>query len=82
MNKRNKPSIPDQRCENCGAPGVQLRFVADVYDGILIENIPQYACARCGERYITSTTQEAINRIREQPERYAKEKKVLAAALA
>ncbi len=82
MNKRSKQPQRDERCENCGVPGVQLRFVADVYDGILIENIPQYVCAHCGERYITSTTQQAIDRIREQPERYAKEKKVLAAALA
>lgn len=82
MNEQSKQLIPDQRCENCGTPGVQLRFVADVYDNILIENIPQYVCSRCGERYITSETQQAIDLIREQPELYTKEKKVLAAALA
>ena len=82
MNERSKQLNPAARCENCATPGVQLRYVADVYDGILIENIPQYVCAHCGERYITSATQQAIDRIREQPERYTKEKKVLAAALA
>jgi hypothetical protein len=82
MSKRSKQLSPDERCENCGKPGVQLRFVADVYDGILIENIPQYVCAHCGERYITSQTQQAIDLIRANPERYTKEKTVLAAALA
>jgi len=43
---------------------VQLRYVADVYDGILIENTPQYVCPHCGERYIASETQQAIDRIR------------------
>lgn len=82
MNRRRKQLDPAERCENCAKPGVQLRYVADVYDGILIENIPQYVCPHCGERYITSEIQQAIDRIREQPERYTKEKRILAAALA
>ena len=82
MNKPRKRTAIDQRCENCATPGVQLRFVSDFYEGLLIENIPQYVCSHCGERYITSETQQAIDEIRARPERYTKEKKVRVAALA
>ena len=82
MNKQSNQLKPAERCEHCATPGMQLRYVADLYNGILIENIPQYVCAHCGERYITSETQQAIDHISEQPEWYTKEKKVLAAALA
>ena len=77
----NKQKL-DERCENCAQPGVTLRLISEVYDGILIEGIPQYACPHCGERYITSDTQHAIDEIRAHPQRHTTEKLIRAAALA
>ena len=82
MNKFSGPNSIDERCENCTKPGVVLRLIAEVYDGILIEGIPQYACPHCGERYITSETQQAIDDIRANPQLHTTEKLIRAAALA
>ena len=49
-------SPEEQRCLNCGRPGVLRRLMTRSYgkgrDLIVVEGIPEYSCQHCHEYYI------------------------------
>lgn len=79
MNKQRKRRNPT-RCDICGAAGLHTSYISDVYDGLLIQHIPQHHCDNCGETYFTFQTLQAIDEARAHPERYASMQLVISLA--
>ena len=56
------------RCENCGRPGVQIRLVTRSYGKgatlLVIEKVPVISCPHCGASYLTAETLHEIARIK------------------
>lgn len=56
------------RCENCGRTGVQVKPVTRTYGKgatlLVIENVPVVSCPHCGESYLTAQTLREIERIK------------------
>lgn len=57
-----------KRCASCGQAGVQLLDVTRSFGHghklLVIESIPIWSCARCGESYFTAQTMQEIERIK------------------
>ena len=57
-----------QPCANCEVGHAQLKLVTRSYgkgEGLLvIERIPMWSCASCGESYFTAQTMHEIERIK------------------
>ncbi|MBI4189862.1 MAG: YgiT-type zinc finger protein [Betaproteobacteria bacterium] len=55
-------------CASCGRAGVQLWRVARTFGGgrdlLVVEGIPMWSCARCGESYFTAQTMHELERIK------------------
>ena len=57
-----------QTCANCEAGYAQLKFVTRSYgksgDLLVIEGIPMWSCATCGQSYFTAQTMHEVERIK------------------
>jgi YgiT-type zinc finger domain-containing protein len=69
-----------QTCVNCEAGKAQLKFVTRSYgkgeDLLVIEKIPMWSCATCGESYFTAQTMHEIERIKALRKSVAKTRSV------
>jgi YgiT-type zinc finger domain-containing protein len=65
---------------NCEAGKAQLKFVTRSYgkgeDLLVIEKIPMWSCATCGESYFTAQTMHEIERIKALRKSVAKTRSV------
>ena len=57
-----------ERCENCGRTGLQVRRVTRSYGKgatlLVIEKVPVLSCPHCGASYLTAKTAHEIARIK------------------
>lgn len=55
-------------CANCGSGAVLLKYVTRSYgkgkDHLVIEGIPMWTCASCGESYFAARTLHQLERIK------------------
>jgi len=69
-----------QTCVNCEAGKAQLKFVTRSYGKgenlLVIEEIPMWSCASCGESYFTAQTMHEIERIKALRKSVAKARSV------
>jgi YgiT-type zinc finger domain-containing protein len=69
-----------QTCVNCEAGKAHLKFVTRSYgkgeDLLVIEKIPMWSCASCGESYFTAQTMHEIERIKALRKSVAKARSV------
>ena len=58
----------ERKRAHCGATGPQLEYVTRSFGKgaalLVIEGIPMWSCARCGESYFTARTMHEIERIK------------------
>ena len=72
-----------QDCENCSAGRAQLKFVTRSFgkgeELLVIERIPMWSCASCGESYFSAQTMHEIERIKALRKSVAKARSVAVA---
>jgi YgiT-type zinc finger domain-containing protein len=76
----------ERRCAHCGDASIQLKHVTRSFgrgaDLLVIESIPLWSCARCGEAYFTAQTMHEIERIKALRHAIAVERRVPVVAFA
>ena len=74
----------EQHCACCGSAQIQLKHVTRSFGHgvglLLIENIPLWVCAACGESYFTARTMHEIERIKSLRASIAVKRSILVAA--
>jgi YgiT-type zinc finger domain-containing protein len=64
----SRSTSPRHLCASCGRAGVQLRRVVRTFGGgrdlLVVEGIPMWSCAHCGESYFTAQTMHELERIK------------------
>jgi len=73
-------------CSLCGSDKAQLKQVTRSFgkgsDLLVIENIPMWSCASCGESYFTAQTKYELDRIKALRKSIAKPRSVAVALFA
>ena len=69
LNMTNSPvSALEHHCAHCGGDSIQLKHVTRSFGKgaslLIIEGVPMWSCARCGESYFTAKTMHEIERIK------------------
>jgi len=71
MTKKRKRN-PFKVCSQCKQRAVRDVRRTEVYDGIVIENVPSTYCTNCGEELYAAATLQLIEQILAQPKRYVR----------
>lgn len=76
----SRSTFSETSCANCGSSAVQLKYVTRTYgkgkDLLVIESIPLWSCASCGESYFSARTLHEVERIKALRKSIAKERNV------